>query len=140
MLKVRKVNTIYRVPFLYGNYAVQIAHAENAVEPELHTHNWTLYVRGVNNEDISYYIKKVEFKLHDSFEDPVRTVTTFPFELKETGWGEFSITMKVFFADSTEKPIVLSHNLTLFEHKDLPNTLRVELHKEGVRSGIFSLI
>ena len=134
MLKARKQNTMYRIPFVYGNYAVQIANASNELAPELHTHRWTLYVRGINGEDISYYLKKVEFKLHDSFDDPIRTITSPPFEVTETGWGEFAIQMKLFFVDQSEKPISLTHSLTLFEHKDLPPTLRVEAYKEGVKS------
>eukprot|EP00835_Amoeboradix_gromovi_P001845 NODE_93_length_21581_cov_0.291919.p8 type:complete len:198 gc:universal NODE_93_length_21581_cov_0.291919:13301-13894(+) len=134
MLKVRKLNTIYRIPIVYGNYAVQIAQAENAQEPERHTHRWTLYVRGVNGEDISYYIKKIEFKLHESFDEPIRTISSPPYEVTETGWGEFSTSMRLFFIDSSEKPVVLTHNLALFDHKDLPNTLKVEPYKEGVKS------
>lgn len=41
-----------------------------------HTHKWTVYVRGVHGEDISYYVKKVVFKLHDSFPSPTRGTTS----------------------------------------------------------------
>jgi YEATS domain-containing protein 4 len=35
---------------------------------------WSCYVRGLdNNEDISYYIKKVVFQLHPSFPEPVKS-------------------------------------------------------------------
>ena len=134
MLKIRKVNTTYRIPFVYGNYAEHIVYDDDIEDSDRHTHKWTLYIRGLNGEDISYYIRKVEFKLHESFENPIRTVAKFPFELSETGWGEFSIQMKLFFVDSVEKPVTVTHNLTLFDHKDLPNTLRVELYKNGVKS------
>ena len=36
-------------------------------------HKWTVYVRGVENEDMGYYISKVQFTLHDSFAKPVRS-------------------------------------------------------------------
>ncbi len=39
---------------------------------QVRTHNWTVYVRGVYNEDISYFVKKVVFVLHDSFPNPTR--------------------------------------------------------------------
>lgn len=28
-----------------------------------------------------------------------------PYEISETGWGEFEITVKIFFADPNEKPV-----------------------------------
>jgi hypothetical protein len=34
---------------------------------------------------------QVTFNLHPSFKDPVRKVEQQPFELTETGWGEFDI-------------------------------------------------
>lgn len=37
------------------------------------THKWICYVRGVNNEDLSYLISKVEFVLHSTFEDNVKS-------------------------------------------------------------------
>ena len=37
-----------------------------------------------------------------------------PFEIKETGWGEFEMMMKIFFTDPIEKSIEVFHNLKLF--------------------------
>eukprot|EP00834_Sanchytrium_tribonematis_P007365 NODE_655_length_4980_cov_0.331899.p2 type:complete len:218 gc:universal NODE_655_length_4980_cov_0.331899:428-1081(+) len=133
IMSTRKINTSYRVPFLYGNFTIQL-HKPSPENPELHTHRWTLFVRGVNGEDISYYVSKVEFKLHESFVDPIRTIAEPPFELTETGWGEFAVGMKVYFVDPVEKPISLSHRLALFEHNDLPNTLKIERYRGGVKS------
>jgi YEATS domain-containing protein 4 len=39
------------------------------------THRWTLYVRGPNGENLSYFVSKVVFFLHESFAQSVRTVT-----------------------------------------------------------------
>ena len=58
--------TLYR-PILYGNSATPLVGSQDE-----HTHCWTLYVRGLNNEDISYYVDRVEFKLHESFQPPIR--------------------------------------------------------------------
>ena len=30
-----------------------------------------------------------------------------PYEISETGWGEFEVVIKLFFADSAEKPVSL---------------------------------
>ena len=37
-----------------------------------------------------------------------------PFEVTETGWGEFSVPIKVYFHDAREAPVSLTHNLKLF--------------------------
>ncbi|PRP83957.1 YEATS domain-containing protein 4-like [Planoprotostelium fungivorum] len=92
----------------YGNIAFFMG--KQAEEGK--THKWTCYVRSVHNEDISYYIKKVIFNLHQSFPNPRRE--KFPFEISETGWGEFEINIKIYFQDASEKPIDLYHNLRLF--------------------------
>ncbi|KAG9289131.1 hypothetical protein G9A89_022440 [Geosiphon pyriformis] len=84
-----------------------------------HTHKWTVSVRGVNGEDISYFIKKVVFKLHETYQNPLRTVEQPPFEISETGWGEFELTMKLHFPpESGEKPVTLYHNLRLHPYED----------------------
>ena len=57
-----------RRSIVYGTLAVPIKKPETD-----HTHRWTVYVRGFNGEDISYYVKRVSFKLHDSFAQPVRS-------------------------------------------------------------------
>ena len=54
-----------------------------------------MYVRDPENKDLSHVVDKVVFKLHDSFEKPVRVVEAPPFELTETGWGEFEIGITV---------------------------------------------
>lgn len=40
--------------------------------PEGFTHDWELFVRGCNSDDISSYIEKVVFNLHESFPKPKR--------------------------------------------------------------------
>lgn len=37
------------------------------------SHKWVCYIRGVNNEDLSYFIRKVVFTLHPSFKNPIRS-------------------------------------------------------------------
>lgn len=57
----------FTFPIIYGNSAVALKKPENE-----HTHKWTVFVRGFNNEDISTYVRKVVFKLHESFLQPSR--------------------------------------------------------------------
>lgn len=54
-------------PYVYGSLAFSLGK-----KGESYTHRWICYVRGVNNEDLSYLIKKVVFKLHSSFQNPIK--------------------------------------------------------------------
>ncbi|KII72246.1 YEATS domain-containing protein 4 [Thelohanellus kitauei] len=98
-------------PFVYGNIARQL---EGDKVEEARTHEWTLYLKPYFNEDFSNFIKKVQFKLHDSYQNNVRDVVEPPYEVHETGWGEFEASIKIFPIDSAEKPIVLYHIIRLF--------------------------
>ncbi|CAD5219286.1 unnamed protein product [Bursaphelenchus okinawaensis] len=97
-------------PIVYGNTAERLPH-KTAQE---HTHKWKLFVRPYCEEDISKYVKKVQFRLHDSYTNAVRTVETPPFEVEETGWGEFEANIKIYFVDPNEKPVNATYYLRLF--------------------------
>ncbi|XP_063620623.1 YEATS domain-containing protein 4 [Cydia splendana] len=99
-------------PIVYGNVARYFGKKR---EEDGHTHQWTVYVKPYANEDMSNYIKKVNFKLHESYANPNRIVTKPPYELTETGWGEFEIVIKLHFHDPNERPVTLYHILKLFQ-------------------------
>ena len=40
--------------------------------PEGFTHDWTIFVRGSEGKDISHFVEKVIFHLHESFPKPKR--------------------------------------------------------------------
>ncbi|KAL1997076.1 hypothetical protein VTN49DRAFT_7941 [Thermomyces lanuginosus] len=106
--------SVYR-PFVYGSEAQPFDPANRPPNaPPDHTHQWRVYVKGVNDEDISYWLKKVQFKLHETYAQSVRTIEQPPFEVTETGWGEFEIQIKLYFVpESTEKPQTIWHSLKL---------------------------
>ncbi|KAL5530336.1 YAF9 [Sanghuangporus sanghuang] len=118
--------SIYR-PIIYGNTAVVLSPEERAALPSAqadHTHRWTVAVRsaasapGSNTvggaDDISYFIKRVTFKLHETYPNPTRVVDKPPFEVTETGWGEFEIQIRInFVAEAGEKQYLLYHHLKL---------------------------
>jgi YEATS domain-containing protein 4 len=54
---------------VYGSIATPIKKPESD-----HTHKWTIYVRGFHNEDLSTYVKRVIIKLHESFQNPTRSI------------------------------------------------------------------
>lgn len=89
-------------PIVYGNIARYFGKKR---EEDGHTHQWTVYVKPYHNEDMSTYVKKVHFKLHESYNNPNRIMTKAPYELSETGWGEFEIVIKIYFHDPNERPV-----------------------------------
>ena len=61
--------------FLFGNTATLLTEDEKSqLTPECagHTHQWTIYFKGHQEEDLSYLIKRVTIKLHDSFKNARR--------------------------------------------------------------------
>ena len=95
----RLVNTTACLPIVYGSVAFFLGKDAD----EYHTHWWTLFLRGPNNEDLSVCIAKVVFQLHPSFAQPVRELTSPPFEVTEQGWGEFEAQIRIVWRDPTEK-------------------------------------
>ena len=69
---------VYR-PFVHGTIAKPFNDETNPKPPGIpaeHTHSWTVFVKGVDNKDITHWCKKVQFKLHESIPNPLRS--TFP--------------------------------------------------------------
>ncbi|KAL3371768.1 hypothetical protein AABB24_008350 [Solanum stoloniferum] len=99
------------VPIVYGNVAFWLGKKAS----EFQSHKWTIYVRGATNEDLGVVVKRVVFQLHSSFNNPTRVVDNPPFELTESGWGEFEIVMTLHFhTDVCDKPLHLYHHLKLY--------------------------
>ncbi|KIJ69880.1 hypothetical protein HYDPIDRAFT_104530 [Hydnomerulius pinastri MD-312] len=121
-VRVRGV-TIHR-PIIYGNTATVLTPAEKEGVPEGHTHRWTVAVRSAASapdsdivggaDDLGYFIKRVTFKLHETYTNPSRNIDRLPFEVSETGWGEFEIQIRInFVTESGEKAVTLYHHLKL---------------------------
>ncbi|OSX59350.1 hypothetical protein POSPLADRAFT_1151126 [Postia placenta MAD-698-R-SB12] len=112
-------------PIIYGNTAIVLTPKEReALSSPDHTHRWTVAVRSAASapdsdivggaDDLSYFIKRVTFKLHDTYPNPTRNVDKPPFEVSETGWGEFEIQIRItFVAESGEKAFFTYHHLKL---------------------------
>lgn len=50
-------------------------------------------------------MKEVQFKLHESRGNRLRVINKLPYEITETGWGEFELILKIFFMDPNERLI-----------------------------------
>ena len=101
-------------PIIYGNTAKRFGSNRPLNAPVEHTHLWTIFVRDPRGEDLSYFIKKVVFRLHDTYANSTRIIEAPPFELTETGWGEFDINIKIHFVpEANEKVLSFYHRLRL---------------------------
>ncbi|KAK0736962.1 yeats family-domain-containing protein [Apiosordaria backusii] len=127
--------SIYR-PFIYGTTARPFDPISNPKPPGVpddHTHSWEVFVKGVDDTDITYWLRRVQFKLHESIPNHVRVIDAVPgkpFSLKETGWGEFEITIRLYYVtESNEKPQTLYHHLRLHPYG------RTEEEKDKMKKG-----
>ncbi|KAH8176127.1 YEATS family protein [Sarocladium implicatum] len=112
--------TQIRRPFIVGSTALPFNDTTNpkpADVPDNHTHSWTVFVKGIDDTDITYWVRRVQFKLHESIPNCIRMVEGEPgkpFSVQETGWGEFDVTVKLYYVnESGEKPQTLYHYLRL---------------------------
>lgn len=107
-------------PFIVGSTAVPFNETTNpkpAGVPDNHTHSWRVFVKGLEDTDITYWVRRIQFKLHESIPNHVRMVegeTGKPFIVSDTGWGEFEVAIKLYYInESGEKPQTLYHYLRL---------------------------
>lgn len=81
------------------------------------SYRWTMLIRSGEkddeDEDLSEYIRRVEFNLHSTFAQPKRVVESPPFQVEEQGWGEFEVSMRIYFQDINERPLEVKHWLKL---------------------------
>jgi len=106
-------------PIVFGTVSSLLAKKR---ESDGHTHEWKVHVKPyASNEDMSSYIKKVQFKLHESYgEKANRIVSKPPYQINESGWGEFEIQIRIFFNDGNERPVTFYHILKLFHGANTP--------------------
>ncbi|KAK0623382.1 YAF9-like protein [Immersiella caudata] len=121
-------------PFVYGTTARPFDEKTNPKPPGVpddHTHSWMVFVKGIDDVDVTYWLRRVQFKLHESIPNHVRMIEGEkgkPFQIHETGWGEFEITIKLYYVpESGEKPQTLYHHLRLHPYG------RTEEEKETMR-------
>lgn len=90
--------------------------------------------------NLTHWLKKVQFKLHETYAQSTRTIEApGPFEVTETGWGEFEVQMKLFFVpEANEKATTLWHALKLHPFGDRAEEAREK--KEPVVSQCYEEI
>lgn len=120
-MSARRIKSVsISVPIVYGNNAIKLKPEMRKPDtPPDHTHLWTVFFRPViNNIDLTPLIKRVTFKLHETYDNPVRSIEKPPYEVTETGWGEFEIIIKIHFHTGSElgineKNFQIFHSLKL---------------------------
>ncbi|ORM39917.1 Protein AF-9 -like protein [Babesia sp. Xinjiang] len=121
---MKRVNVKVGKQIAVGTYAFPLSPLEKKRYGSM-THRWTCLLRSPTNENMTHYIKKVQFDLDPSFINPRRgnsyqmpfnndaVLTTMPYEVTEVGWGEFYIGVKIYFVDESIEPVQLQHLLVL---------------------------
>lgn len=113
----RVKNTKLTRHFIVGNESHVLPYPSYpSPPPDGHTKGWKVYVRPLpNGPDITTWLKKVQFKLHHTYENASRTIEApGPFEVQETGYGEFGVEIRLYFAqESGEKAVYREHYLVL---------------------------
>ena len=111
-----------------GTIAFQLPPNESS---DYKTHKWYVYVRGMQCEDLSYFVSRVAFSLHGSFNPPIRSIDKPPYEVQEFGWGEFSIGVRIHFKDRSIPPVDTVHMLKLYPPANLkPNPKKPVLSEQ----------
>ena len=116
-------------PFTFGSEAIPFDPENRPKDaPPDHSHRWRVFVRGipiadpanpgrVKYTDISHWLKRVQFKLHETYAQAVRMIENpenGQFFVEETGWGEFEVAIRFYFVpESGEKPQGFFHFLKL---------------------------
>lgn len=99
--------------------------------PEGFTHDWELYVQGVNKSDISTFVDKVVFNLHESFPKPKRSIKEPPYMIKEYGYAGFELNIDIYFRNRDEpKRVTYPYDLN-FQHEGPP------IHRCEIKKFVF---
>lgn len=137
----RLKNVSVSVPIVYGNSAVKLTpEMRKPNTPPDHTHEWTVFFKPVVDDvDLTPLIKRVTFKLHETYDSPVRLIEKPPYQVTETGWGEFEIIIKIHFhlgpdLGLNEKNFQIFHGLKLHPYNpqtDHSNALNTTVAANG---------
>ena len=128
----RLVNAQVKKSFVIGSYAFAKPSVGDNPNSAPSSFRWTILIRSgdADDEDLSNYIRRVEFNLHSTFAQPRRIVETPPFQVEEQGWGEFEINARIFFQDSNERPLDVKHWLKLRPDENDLEAARIDYTKQ----------
>ena len=136
----RLPNVTVTKPIIIGTYTFAKAGASEGAAPS--AFRWTILIRSGESidEDLSDYIRRVEFNLHSTFAQPRRVVEAPPFQVEEQGWGEFEIHARIFFQDPNERPLDVKHWLKLRPDEGDASAAGIDFSKQPLVSEQFEEI
>lgn len=72
----RVKQTQVRRPFIVGTTAIPFSETNPRPPgaPDTHTHSWQVFVKGLEDTDITYWCRRVQFKLHESIANHLRSL------------------------------------------------------------------
>jgi len=102
---------------------------------EKSTYKWQLYIRGTDDQDdISTFVKKVRFFLHDSYKpNHIIDVDSPPFSITRQSRFEFPVRVQLHFVDPRNHPVFITHQFQLSKNvSDLRETpIDIELDRRS---------
>ncbi|XP_034486116.1 protein AF-9-like [Drosophila innubila] len=97
--------------------------------PQAFTHDWEIYVQGVNKADISAFVDKVVFILHDSFPNPKRVIKEPPYVIQEWSYAGFILPVEIYFRNQDEpKRIMYQYDLDMQQTGPPHHRVEVKTH------------
>lgn len=90
------------------------------------THDWELFVRGSDGNDIGHFVDKVVFNLHESFPKPKRVIKEPPYTVKEAGYAGFVLKIDIYLKNRDEpKKVTFDYDLDLQPIKTQSNEITI---------------
>lgn len=90
------------------------------------THDWELFVRGNDGNDIGHFVEKVVFNLHESFPKPKRVIKEPPYTVKEAGYAGFVLKIDIYLKNRDEpKKVTFDYDLDLQPIKTQLNEITI---------------
>ncbi len=86
--------------FRFDNYAEHVGS-----RGKYEWYKWKVFMAEPEEKEELEKIKAVEYRLHQTFPDPIRVVENRDdrFALRASGWGEFVIFITIYFEDGSEE-------------------------------------
>ena len=119
---------IIHKPIIVGTHAIYLGKKASHSD----THKWACYLR---SPQPMHYISKVEFLLDESFEPSLIALSEPPFEIHQTGWGQFTIGLRIYFHDESVQYVELAKELVLFD--DMPQSTKRPVIREDYDELVF---
>ncbi|MCP3930365.1 MAG: hypothetical protein GY705_14835 [Bacteroidetes bacterium] len=101
-----------------ANYPVYASNIAQKSKSRSDYWDWTIFVKGA--EDVLEKIEYVEYTLHPTFKNPVRIINErghgpYAFPLSTSGWGTFTVKVKIYYKDGTYQRT--AHSLKFTENE-----------------------